>query len=189
MAEAMLRAQLDDAPVSVASAGFALAGESPPRRVVAEMHKRGLDVSEHRSRLLEPELVESSALVLGAARTHTWDTVAMVPDAIPRTFTYKELMRLGDNFGWRREHESVVAWLGRMHEGRRSCSPVHVSDDIPDPIGGPRRGYARVAEEIEELTRRLAPSLAVPGALPEPPPLAWHAPADHAADGPEQGRR
>jgi protein-tyrosine-phosphatase len=176
MAEAFLRAELGDSPVTVSSAGLATDGIVPPRRVVAEMRKRGLDVTTHRSRRLAPHLVGGSSLVIGAARTHAWETVAMVPDAIDHTFTFKELMRLGDRFGWRDPRETFAAWLGRMHEGRRSSLPVHVGDDIVDPIGGSRRTYARVALEIEELTRRLAPSVA----LPEPPrdltPLVWKAP-------------
>jgi len=173
-AEALLRAELGDAPVVVSSAGLAAEGVAPPRRVVAEMRKRGLDVASHRSRRLDAGLVEGSSLVLGATRTHAWEAVSMVPDAITHTFTYKELMRLGDRFGWRTDREPVAAWVARMHDGRRLSLPVHVGDDIVDPIGGPRRAYARVASEIEELTHRLAPSLR--GPIPEPPPLVWRAP-------------
>jgi protein-tyrosine phosphatase len=183
MAEAFLRADLGDSPVAVSSAGLAKDGVAPPRRVVAEMHKRGVDVTTHRSRHLTPSLVEESSLVIGAARSHAWEAVAMVPDAIDHTFTFKELVRLGDRFGWRDARETFAGWLSRMQEGRQSSLPVHVGDDIVDPIGGSRRTYARVAGELEDLTRKLAPSLAMPAPSCDLPPLEWRAsPASSSAD-------
>ncbi len=177
MAEAMLRARLGESPVTVSSAGLASSGVAPPRPVLAQMRKRGLDVSAHRSRLVDRALVEESSLVLGASRTHAWEAVAMMPEAITHTFTFKELIRLGDRFGWRTDGETFESWLGRMHEGRRSCLPVHVGDDIFDPIGHRRRTYERVADEIDDLTTRLVPSLLDDRRVEEPAPLVWRAPA------------
>ena len=186
MAEAMLRARLGGAPVTVSSAGLSGSGVAPPRPVLAQMRKRGLDVSEHRSRLVDRAMVEESSLVLGASRTHAWEAVAMMPEAITHTFTFKELVRLGDRFGWRADAETFDSWLDRMHEGRRSCLPVHVGDDIVDPIGRRRRTYERVAAEIDDLTARLVPSLlvghqAVDHRDGDPTPLVWRAPRGAAS--------
>ncbi len=178
MAEALLRAALGDAPIVVSSAGLAAEGVAPPRQVAAEMRKRGLDVTMHRSRRLEPHQVEAATLVIGAARTHAWEAVAMVPDAITHTFTYKELIRLGDRFGACDDDETFAEWAGRLHEGRRSWLPANVGDDIPDPIGGSRRAYARVAAEIERLTQQLALLLIAARPKPAPSPLRWRPPND-----------
>lgn len=169
----MRQALGDDAPVTLRSAGLAAAGVAPPRRVVLEMRKRGLDVSAHRSRRLTAQDVEEATLVIGAARNHAWEAVAMVPRAITHTFAYKELVRLGDSAGWREPDESLDDWIERMHEARRSSSPVRVGDDIADPIGRSRRTYARVVAELAELTDRLAPSLGEQDERGPLPPISW----------------
>ncbi len=179
MAEAMLRAAFnEDSPMAVRSAGLAAAGIAPPRRVVAEMRKRGLDVSEHRSRRVDALDIEQAAIVIGAARNHAWEAVAMVPAAMPHTFTYRELVRLGDLAGWRRPGESLDAWVARMHEARHFSSPAHVADDIVDPMGRSRRIYARVATDLAELTARVAPSFLGREAGGQPPALSWRPPTD-----------
>jgi protein-tyrosine-phosphatase len=177
MAEALLRAAIPTgAPILVHSAGLAAEGVAPPRRVLTEMRKRGLDVSGHRSRRLDPALVDESTLVIGVARTHAWEAVAMVPDAITRTFTFKELIRLSERIGWRDEGESLDDRLSRVHEARRSSLPVHVGDDIVDPMGASRRTFARVADEIDGLTKRLVPLLFPPNPGQDLSSLSWRAP-------------
>jgi protein-tyrosine-phosphatase len=186
MAEALLRASLgDDAAIEVRSAGLAAADVAPPRRVVAEMRKRGLDVSEHRSRRFGPDDIRQATVVIGAARIHAWEAVAMVPEAMPHTFTYRELVRLGDLTGWRHDDESLDEWIARLHDARHDSSPAVVGDDIVDPMGRSRRIFARVAADLAELTDRVAPSLADRPVIGAPPALSWRPPNDwQPIDGP-----
>ncbi len=186
MAEALLRAAVgDDAALEVRSAGLAAADVAPPRRVVAEMRNRGLDVSEHRSRRFGPADVAEASVVIGVARIHAWEAVAMVPEAMPRTFTYRELARLGDLTGWRADDESLDHWIARLHDARHDASPAIVGDDIIDPMGRSRRTFARVANDLAELTDRVAPSFAARSASGPPPALSWQPPNDwQPVDGP-----
>jgi protein-tyrosine phosphatase len=160
MAAALLGRRLDDASVkaTVSSAGLLSDGRPVTDHGLAVMANRGIDTSGHRSRRLSPGLVEEADLVIGMARSHVREAVALVPGAMGRAFTLKEIVRRGEERGGRAPEEPLEGWLARLHEGRRPADLLGDTDadDIADPIGGPRRAYERTAEELDDLTARLA---------------------------------
>jgi len=160
MAAALLFRQLEDAGVKcvVSSAGLLFDGRPATDHGVAVMADRGLDTSGHRSRRLRPELVADADLVIGLARSHVGEVVALAPDAFGRAFTLKEIVRRGEEIGGRAADEPLDVWLARLTAGRRPADLLGDSDadDVADPIGGPRRAYIRTAEELDDLTARLA---------------------------------
>lgn len=160
MAAALLGRRLEDAGVKavVSSAGLLFDGKPVTDHGLAVMADRGLDTSGHRSRRLRPDLIAGADLVVGMARSHVQETVAMSPDALARAFTLKEIVRLGEERGGRAADEPVDAWLARLAAGRRPSDLLGESDadDVADPIGGPRRSYERTAGELDDLTARLA---------------------------------
>lgn len=160
MAAALLSRQLDDAGVTavVSSAGLLFDGKPATDYGLAVMADRGIDTSAHRSRKLRPELVAGADIVIGMAREHIREAVVLAPDTWGRAFTLKEIVRLGEERGGRAEAEPLEQWLARLHEGRRRSDLLGESegDDVADPIGGPRRSYQRTAEELDDLTARLA---------------------------------
>jgi protein-tyrosine phosphatase len=165
MAAALLRRRLDEADVlaDVSSAGLLFDGRPATGHGVAVMAARGIDTSGHASRLLRPELVTGADLVVGMAREHVREAVALVgPAALGRAFTLKEIVRRGEERGGRAPGEPLAAWLDRLAAGRRLNDLLGASDDddVADPIGGPRRGYERTATELDDLTTRLARLLA-----------------------------
>jgi protein-tyrosine-phosphatase len=160
MAAALLSRRLDDAGVKavVSSAGCLFDGKPVTDYGLAVMADRGIDTSAHRSRKVQPDMLASADIVIGMAREHVREAVAMVPDAWGRAFTLKEIVRLGEERGGRATGEALEQWLARLHEGRRRNDLLGDSpeDDVADPIGGPRRSYQRTAEELDDLTARLA---------------------------------
>lgn len=160
MAAALLSRRLEDAGVNaaVSSAGFLFDGQPATDKGQAVMADRGIDTSAHRSRKLRPELVADADLVIGMAREHIREAVVLAPDIWGRAFTLKEIVRLGEERGGRAEAEPLEKWLARLHEGRRRSDLLGASDDddVADPIGGSRRSYARTAEDLDDLTARLA---------------------------------
>ena len=160
MAAALLGRRLDDAGVkaAVTSAGLLFDGRPATDHGRAVMADRGLDTSGHRSRRLRPDLVAGADIVVGMARTHVREAVALVPDSWGRTFTLKEIVRRGEELGGRASGEPLDDWLARLHAGRRRLDLLGESDadDVADPVGGPRRAYERTAQELEDLTARLA---------------------------------
>jgi protein-tyrosine-phosphatase len=160
MAAALLARRLDDAGLkaTVSSAGLLFDGKPVTDHGLAVMADRGIDTSGHRSRRLDRQLVEGADLVVGMARSHVREVVALVPEALGRTFTLKDLVRRGEESAGRGPDEPLAAWLARLGPGRRPSDLLGDSeaDDVADPIGGPRRGYQRTADELDDLTARLA---------------------------------
>ncbi|WP_208027115.1 arsenate reductase/protein-tyrosine-phosphatase family protein [Rhabdothermincola sediminis] len=165
MAEALLRHRLTERGVAarVSSAGVTAEGRPPSSAAVEVMADFGLGIAEHRSSLLSPERVAGADLILAMAREHVREAVVLVPDAFPRTFTLKELVRLGRERGPRGEGESMAGWLARMHAGRTPLAHLGSSpdDDVADPIGQRMAVYERTADELAELVDSLVE-------------LAWH---------------
>jgi protein-tyrosine phosphatase len=159
MAAALLGRRLGEAGVeaTVSSAGMLFDGRPATDHGVAVMAARGIDNSAHRSRRLRPDLMAAADLVLGMARTHVREAVVLAPEVWKRTFTLKEIVRLGEERGGRAPGEALGEWLARLHEGRSRTELLVDSelDDVDDPIGGPRRAYERTAAELDDLTTRL----------------------------------
>jgi protein-tyrosine phosphatase len=160
MAAALLARRLDDAGVKavVSSAGLLFDGKPATDHGQAVMADRGLDTSAHRSRRLRPDIVNGPDIVIGMARSHVREAVTLAPDIWKRAFTLKEIVRRGEERGGRAAGEPLEDWLARLHAGRRLPDLLGDSDadDVADPIGGPRRSYERTAEELDDLTARLA---------------------------------
>jgi protein-tyrosine phosphatase len=155
MAEAMLRGRLEqrDIDASVSSAGVVADGGGPSETAVQVMAELGSPIAAHRSRLLSAELVASSDLVIGLAREHVREAALLVPEAYPRTFTLKELVRRGAEVGARGDDEPFEMWLARLHTGRNTLMHLGTSpdDDVDDPIGRRPAVYERVADELARL--------------------------------------
>lgn len=168
MGEALLRDRLARRGVEARVASAGLVSDDVPASdgSVRAMTRRGLDLSAHRSRRLTEEAVESADLVLGMAREHVREAVVLVPEALGRAFTLREVVRRAEAVGPRRSAdpsrpgaplEPLEAWLARVGEGRRPSDLLGASpdDDIPDPMGMSRRAYERTAEVISDLVDRL----------------------------------
>lgn len=161
MAEAILRDRLEEAGVegAVSSAGLLPGGRPATRHGVEVMAARGLDTSRHVSRQLAAALVARADLVVGMAREHVREVAVVDPEALARTFTLKELVRLGERSGPRAGGESLADWLARVGRGRerpRLMGTGHDPDyDVEDPVGRTRADYEATAAELDHLLGRL----------------------------------
>ena len=159
MAEGMLRRLLTDngAHADVGSAGLLRGGAPPTRHAIAVTADRGVDISRHVSRTIDPEVVRATPLIIGMAREHVREAVVGYGADIERTFTLKELVRRGERTGPRRPDETVFDWLDRVAAGRRNADPMGEDhdDDITDPVGRSRAHYEATAHELDVLLRRL----------------------------------
>jgi protein-tyrosine phosphatase len=160
----LLTRQLADHGVEaqVSSAGRGPADQPSPEPAVAAFGSSGIDLSRHRSRALTAEMLAAADLVIGMAREHVRDALALDPDVWPRAFTFKELVRRGETAGTRAPGEDVQAWLGRLGAGRSVTVMLGSAsaDDVADPIGGPARGYRRTVRELDALAARFASLIA-----------------------------
>lgn len=144
--------------MTIASAGFLSPGFPPPPEVIESMKALGLDLSGHRSRLVEAQLLEEADLVVGMARQHVIDLTLLAPGSWVKCFTLADLLRRAEAVGPRQKGEEVTAWTKRIHGGRSRASLVGLSsaDDIPDPMGGARQDYERVRDRLSLMTQGLA---------------------------------
>jgi protein-tyrosine phosphatase len=165
MAAALLARHLAGAGVEagVSSTGILFDGKPATDFGVAVMADRGIDTSGHRSRKIRAEMVAGADIVIGMAREHLTEALAFGSEAWGRAFTLKEIVRLGEEHGGREPGESLEQWLARLHQARLQTGvrttdlfAPSADDDVADPIGGPRRSYKRTADELDDLTARLA---------------------------------
>lgn len=159
MAEALLRARVDSfvPPVEIVSAGLLDAGHAASDATIQALAERDLDVTRHRSRRIDADLVSSAALVLGMERRHVQEAVLLAREAWPRSFALKELVRRGEERGPRGD-EPLAVWLARIHEGRtpEDLLGVDAADDVADPYGQSARVHRRTLAELDDLVARLA---------------------------------
>jgi protein-tyrosine phosphatase len=159
MAEGFLRAALaerlgDAAPV-VSSAGTAgWDGSGAMDESILAAKERGVDIGTHLARRLDHGMVEAADLVLCMATDHREAIVGSWPETADKTFTIKELVRLleASSPGGPLLDRVATAAASRNGSPRRA-------EDIRDPLGEPIAGYRDVAEELHDLSGRLAAAL------------------------------
>src|ERR1700733_3981019 len=160
MAAALLARQLSGLGVAarVRSAGMLRDGDPPLSEVISVMARYGIDITGHRSRVACAADLARASLVLAMARNHLRYAVVTEPEAWPRAFTLKELIRRGERVGPRSPGEPFSGWLSRVHAGRERTALLGDSadDDVPDPAGGPLSAYADVAGLLDRSLTRLA---------------------------------
>lgn len=159
MAQVLLQHRLDALGVDarVSSAGELRSGIPAAQGSVRAMAARGLDLGAHRSRTTTADDLRGADLVVGMARRHVREAVLACPEAWPRTFTLKELVRRGEAAAPRRAGQTLAAWLALVHLGRRTTDLLgdDPSDDVADPIGSPDSVYETTAAELNDLVDRL----------------------------------
>jgi protein-tyrosine phosphatase len=160
MAAALLARQLADLSVTVpvSSAGTISSGDRLRPEVISVMASYGIQIASHRSRLVCAADLASASLVLAMARDNLRHAAITEPEAWPRAFTLKELVRRGEQIGPRPPGEPLSGWLSRVHAGRERTSLLgdSLDDDVADPVGGPLRAYADTAGLLDHLVTRLA---------------------------------
>ncbi len=141
----------------VHSAGLLADGRAVSVEGVRAVSAWGLDTSAHTSRRMTEEMVVGADLVVAMAREHVREAVLLCPEAWPKTFTLKELVRRAEQAGPRAPDQPFDEWLGKLHAGRSRSQLLGSSpeDDVADPIGLGAEDYRRTAVDIDQLVGRL----------------------------------
>ncbi len=165
MAAALMSAELarHHVPALVLSAGLQEGGRDVAEGSVHAVARRGLDLSEHRSHRVNPNLLAGADLILTMEHWHVQEVVLLERDVWPRTFTLLEFVRRASAVGPRREGEPLERWTARVHAGRRPQDLAGAwKDDIEDPYGRSDNTFRRTADELDRLIRQVV-ALLVPG--------------------------
>jgi protein-tyrosine phosphatase len=167
MAEGFIRRQLAERGVEgveVESAGVSgWEGSAATEEAVQALVELHIDISDHQARRLTRRLVDAADLVVAMAGEHRDAVTRVVPRAVPRTFTLKELVRLleadGVSGGSAPPAERIRARVERA-DARRTAAPKPGGDeDVADPLGLGLEAYRATAWELEELSARVVAGL------------------------------
>jgi protein-tyrosine phosphatase len=159
MAEGFLRAalveRLGDAAPAVSSAGTAgWDGSGAMEESIRSAEERGVDIRAHQARKLHGAMLEDAELIVCMAAEHREAIVGAMPDLETKTFTIKELVRLLERAP---AAGPLTARGAAAAAARNGSSPK--SEDVRDPLGDPIDGYREVADELYDLSGRLAIAL------------------------------
>src|SRR5919201_6306261 len=158
VAEAMVRStlsrKLGDETPKVSSAGTAgWEGSPATREAVHAAAERGVDISRHVARRLDPAMVGDADLVLCMGRAHCEEIVEEHPADAGKVFTLKEFVRLVEEenvIGDRPAGDSLAQRVA-LADGRRrgGFTGNPLDEDITDPLGLPLDAFRAVAWELE----------------------------------------
>lgn len=174
--ERLLQRTLDDAhglgAVQVRSAGTAaLVGAEMDERSAALLHELGGDPDGFVARRLTASMVTEADLVLTATREHRAAVVRMVPSAMRRTFTVRELAVLvaqipdTDLPGWDDPRQALAALAERARRERAALVGLGADElDVVDPYRRDDGVYARLRTQVEQALPQLRRGLSGAGA-------------------------
>jgi protein-tyrosine phosphatase len=116
---------------------------------VAVMRAEGIDLSEHRSRLVDAADLHRSDLVVTMTRAHLRHLATIEPAAFPRLFSLKEIADRARGEIARRG-ETMSEWVERVGHGRKAADlldddPRH---DVEDPAGSAIDVYVALVREL-----------------------------------------
>ena len=167
IAEGCLRAsmkrRLDSQAPFVSSAGTAgwEGSEAMPESIRAAA-ERGVEIGSHVARRLTSAMIADADLIVAMAREHADAVAAGAPDAVTRTFTLKELVRLLEalpppNTSSPNGLAARVVEADRLR-GNGFEGNVH-DEDVSDPLGLPLGAFRAIAWELDTWCERLADGL------------------------------
>lgn len=161
VAERMLARHLAASGVDavVRSAGTYAGGHSADRDTARAAAALGVDLSDHRARAVDRQMVEQEGrhLVLAMTREHIRHVAVLEPGAWHRTFTLKEFVRR--SLGADLFSADTFGELCRTVAGDRRASEAmqpDPADDVADPYGRGDRDHAAMVAEVDDLTMAAA---------------------------------
>lgn len=160
MAEAIFRKAVAErgCDIEVSSVGtWAYPGHAATDEAVHVLQGRGIDLSTHRSRGAEREVLEAADLIVAMTSVHRREIAQLAPGTADKVVLLKELVELAlDGELPATSEERVARVLGaRRPQWRRAL-------DLDDPIGKPVTAYERTVAQIEIAVEVLVEALCGP---------------------------
>lgn len=120
--------------ITVSSRGTAAAvGQGADALLTDELKALGIDLSDHVARQLAESDIARADLIVAAEREHRRAVVSLVPDAVTRTFTLRELAALSSTVRREELHPATDTAAARLHELVRRVPRQRASRVIRDP--------------------------------------------------------
>jgi len=155
MLQAMITRLVDerDLPMTVSSAGFMFDNEPASPTVREVMSERDFDLGDHRSRIVNVELVAASDLVLTMERSHARKIIVLSPESSGKVHTAVGFAAcLSELEPPPSPGESPVEILSRVAALQASSRLLGAGDDdIADPHGRHRRVHRDTADQLQRI--------------------------------------
>jgi protein-tyrosine-phosphatase len=147
MAEGVLRHRVRQlgCDIEVSSVGtWAYAGTQATDEAVQVLRARGIDLSAHRSRPVDPEELADADVILAMTSVHRRELLEIAPDIDRKLILMKELVELALDGDLPPSSETRLERLlgAERPEWRRAL-------DLDDPIGKPIGAYENTVAHIE----------------------------------------
>lgn len=153
-----------DSGVRVASAGTHAVVGAPVHPPMARLlAATGTPYDAFLARQLTPALIREASVVVAMTRRHRSHTVELLPAAVRRTFTYRELARFADAVapelpaGTPAERLTALLPLATAQRGRVTVDPAQ--DDIDDPYQRGDAAYEHAFDQVWQATASLVRAL------------------------------
>lgn len=165
MLRSILRSRFGDAAPSVASAGTAgWVGSAADPSSIAAAAELGIDISAHRARQLEHDLVTAASLVLAMASEHRDAAFRLFPGTAGRIFTLKELVRLLEELSGvppiGKPDDVLASQVSAAHASRSGAiRDWRLDEDVMDPLGMRPDAFRAVARDLDDRCTRLVDGL------------------------------
>jgi protein-tyrosine-phosphatase len=163
LAEAFVRRLTVGLPVVVQSFGTLQLGAAPVLAEASKLgHWCGVDLSQHRARLIGVESIDDTDLLIGFDQEHVRRGVIDGNASTRRSFTFSQIVALLEDVA---EVETTDVVQRARHAvgqaaARRDADPdAWEAGPIADPFGRSWRVYRETAAEIRELSLRLVDAL------------------------------
>jgi protein-tyrosine-phosphatase len=177
IAEAFLRQLLKErgiGDVRVHSAGVSgLVGYPADPESVRSAAERGIDISEHRARRVNIDMIEAADLILTMTAKQRSSAIRLLPSAADRIFTLKEIVFLlerSQSGGPNAADEPLRTAAARAHSVRQIEPALELLDeDVSDPLGLGPDAFRAVVWEVGDLMERFVDNVFLSG---EPQPVA-----------------
>lgn len=140
--------------IRVGSAGFLPGGEPASDGAETVMAKRGLDLSGHVSRSVTEVDLGAVDLTVCMTRDHLIRLVTEEHLPLERVLLAGEIVdravatppATGEGLG---------GWLSRLDRTTAELLGAPTTWEVPDPMGGPRRGYVKCAKRLDDVVSSL----------------------------------
>lgn len=152
MAEHILRSRLAESPLNwrISSAGtHAVEHTGIMPNAAKILDRMGIDTTGFRSRRVNRQLIGEADLILTAEQRQRELIAAVEPAARRRTFPLLQFARFVDDPERDGQLRTGQELLHLALEMQGASQPPEQSEDLNDPVGGPRRGYRVCADLIE----------------------------------------
>lgn len=154
MTEALVRraAEAHGVDVVVDSAGFLSQDEGATPVVVEIMGERGLDISDHRSRIVTAEMAIETDLVVAMERRHVRDLALLAPEAVARIDTLAGMVERLRSVTAKAPADRIAAATAPRVAGDMLGNG---DDEIADPFGKSKKVNRETADRLTALSDAL----------------------------------